>query len=325
MNGQFVISLDFEKYWGVFDSLATGNYNDNLNNVDFVIERLLNLSHTYQIKLTFATVGFLFNRNKQDYIKNIPEKIPTYRKEMHNPYPLIENIEPIENIDSIYYGRNALLKIKEAKTHEISTHTYCHYYCLEDGQTLDQFDADIKMAKKVASDLGIKIKSIVFPRNQVNNDYLEICKKNEILSYRGVEDHFIYEAKSKDASKKSWHRALRLADSYFNITGSHTHKFSALKEDQIINIPSSRFFRPFSRKLSFLEPFKVKRVIKAMTKAAKNRELYHLWFHPHNFGNNITENFNNLETIFKTFSTLNKEFGFESTTMSECANKIKNC
>ena len=72
-----------------------------------------------------------------------------------------------------------------------------------------------------------------------------------------------------------------------------------------------------------MEPLKIRRVTKAMTHAAQNNEMFHLWWHPHNFGAQINENFNNLETIFKHFKLLNSVYGFESETMTGLSNKIK--
>ena len=57
-----------------------------------------------------------------------------------------------------------------------------------------------------------------------------------------------------------------------------------------------------------------------MTYAAKRNETYHLWWHPHNFGANINENFKNLETIFKTYQKLNEIHNFQSITMTNLKN-----
>ena len=54
MKGQFIISLDFEKFWGVFDSKSLDTYAENLNAVDSVVEKLLTLADSYNVKLTFA-------------------------------------------------------------------------------------------------------------------------------------------------------------------------------------------------------------------------------------------------------------------------------
>ena len=56
-----------------------------------------------------------------------------------------------------------------------------------------------------------------------------------------------------------------------------------------------------------------------MTHAAKNREMIHLWWHPHNFGKNITENFLFLNEIIDHYQFLNKKYGMESMNMREIA------
>lgn len=324
MKGQLVISLDFEKFWGVFDSLNGSGYQENLLNVDTVVDRLLDLSSRYDIKLTFATVGFLFNKNKQELQNNTPSKLPTYEKTLHNPYPLIDSLNDDNTAQNLHFANTTLQKIKAQPQHEIGTHTYCHYYCLEKGQTPDQFDADLKMAKQVAKNNGITIKSIVFPRNQVDIEYVNVCDQNGIIAYRGHENHGIYEPKPKKDTQKPMDRLRRILDAYWNFTGHHIYDLDQLKtKNYIVNIPSSYFLRPFNQTLSVLEPFKLNRIKNGMTKAAKNNYLYHFWFHPHNFGKNMDANFKTLEAIFKTYQKLNADYGFESTTMSELAEKLK--
>lgn len=319
MNGQFVISLDLEKYWGVFDSPNIENYEQNLHAVDTVVERLLTICDAYNVKLTFATVGFLFNKTKEEFALNTPNELPSYTNKRHNSYSKIEDIVGNENSDNIHCGYHLLKKIQANKNHEIGTHTYSHYYCLEEGQTISQFEADLKMAIKVGEDFGVDIKSIVFPRNQINQDYLKVCFNNDITSYRGHEKHTIYDPRPYTESKHPMHRILRILDAYINITGKHTYDLNQLKSEQIVNIPSSNFFRPYNKRLAILEPLKVNRVINGMKKAAAENQLYHLWFHPHNFGKDIDENFQNFEKILKSYTKLNSKYGFESKTMTQLA------
>ena len=65
-NGYFVISLDFELHWGIFDHTSVNDYKDNLDKVSSVIKRLLVLCKKYNVNLTFSTVGFLFASNKEE-------------------------------------------------------------------------------------------------------------------------------------------------------------------------------------------------------------------------------------------------------------------
>ena len=92
MNGHFVLSLDFEKHWGVFDKRTVESYEKNLENVDIVVAELINLADKYNVKLTFATVGFLFAKNKEELIKFSPQNKPNYTNTKRSPYPLINSI-----------------------------------------------------------------------------------------------------------------------------------------------------------------------------------------------------------------------------------------
>src|SRR5690606_12089629 len=150
MNGKFIISLDFELHWGVFDALTLDEYQSNLNNVRIVINRLIALSNTYNIKLTFATVGFLFASNKDEIKKYSPKNIPNYTDQNLNPFRLIDTIGENESESPLHYAKSVIKSIKQGGIHEISTHTFSHYNCLAPGQNLIEFDEDIKAAKHIA-------------------------------------------------------------------------------------------------------------------------------------------------------------------------------
>ena len=57
-----------------------------------------------------------------------------------------------------------------------------------------------------------------------------------------------------------------------------------------------------------------------MTATAKKNKLYHLWWHPHNFGKNIEENFETLTSILDHYQELNKNYGMRSLNMQEILN-----
>ncbi|WOD43365.1 polysaccharide deacetylase family protein [Hwangdonia lutea] len=330
MNGKFIISLDYELHWGVFDALPLNAYKSNLLNVNDVVTKLLELSDKYGIKLTFATVGLLFAENKAEIEKHMPDSIPLYDNENLNPFKLLGHIGKNESLDTIHYAKSAINKIKSNNNHEIGTHTFGHYNCLAPGQNTVNFNSDLVAAKKIANSIGVEIKSIVFPKNQVNKNYLEVCKKNGITSYRGNENHVLYNPNPNLKGLKKHlfiiYRFLRLLDSYINISGFNTYPIQNLKPNDLglVNLPSSRFLRPYVPRLSILEGFKLRRIKKAMKHAAINNELFHLWWHPHNFGANMDENFKNLELIFQEYTSLNKKFNFQSDTMTGLTNKILN-
>ena len=158
--------------------------------------------------------------------------------------------------------------------------------------------------------------SIVFPRNQINPDYLEVCKKYGFTCYRGTEKHWMFNTQDTKILSSPAHKAFRLLDAYFNLSGYNTYKISEIKDASgMVNVSSSKFFRPYNKTLSFMESMRISRVKKGMSYAAKHNEVYHIWWHPHNFGSNIDENFKNLEDIFKHYKNLNSQFNLKSETM----------
>ena len=56
-KASFVISLDFELFWGVIRSRSIDDYKKNVINVKEVIPAILSVFKEYQVRATWATVG----------------------------------------------------------------------------------------------------------------------------------------------------------------------------------------------------------------------------------------------------------------------------
>jgi hypothetical protein len=67
----------------------------------------------------------------------------------------------------------------------------------------------------------------------------------------------------------------------------------------------------------------LRRIKKAMTHAAKNKLMFHLWWHPHNFGINQDENFAFLQKILEHYKVLNLKYQFHSLNMIELADLLR--
>lgn len=320
-NGKLVISLDFEIYWGVHDAVKLEDYKDNLIGVRKAIPRLLSIFNKYKINATFATVGFLFFNDKNALFDSLPERKPQYTNTNLSPYGKhLTTIGKNEEEDQLHFGLSLIEQIQEAGQ-EIGCHTFSHYYCLEAGQTIEDFKEDLSCAKNIAEKKGIQLKSFVFPRNQYNKDYLNICKEEGITSFRGNERSALFSSKTQGA-KTSFRRPFRLADAYINLSGHNCYSKEEMKKSEPINIPSSRFLRPYTQKLAFLDGMRLKRITNSMTYAAKRGLTYHLWWHPHNFGINISENFAFLEKIFMHYRKLSSKYNFESLSMQQLAKEL---
>jgi len=61
----------------------------------------------------------------------------------------------------------------------------------------------------------------------------------------------------------------------------------------------------------------IRRIKNEMLEASQNGKVYHLWWHPHNFGINLEENLSNLESLLVYYQELNIKYKMESVCMEE--------
>lgn len=306
-NAKFVISLDFELHWGVYDALGN-EYNKNILGARKAIPKILELFDKYKIHATWATVGMLFCKDIDDFNKYKPKKLPIYKNESLNPYNI--EIGKSENEDKLHYAYSLLKLIKNCPNQEIASHSYSHYNALALGQVKEQFEDDLKSAILVAKELlDIDLKSYVFAKNEINFDYIDILKKHDIKIFRSTPNHMIY---SKGQNLSLIEKAIRMLDAYINITGYYS---SSIQKGNIHSTQGDRFLRPYKNTL--LNKLMIKRIKKEMLYAAKNNRVYHLWWHPHNFGINLEKNLDNLRIILEYYSDLNKKYHMESKCMVE--------
>lgn len=313
-KGIFTISLDFELYWGMQDKYTITEYKDNLDGIEIAIKKMLKVFDQYDAHATWATVGMLFANNINELKKYYPDTQPHYTNDQLNPYHYIKNNNHLEH--SYHFAPELINLISSYHGQEIGTHTFSHYYCLENGQTRNEFLSDIQSAVAIAKDTKIKLKSLVFPRNQWNTNYLQVLNKCGIDCYRGNETSWLYKASNAEHSKL-FKRAIRLIDAYFNISGPNCYSLAELSEIKPYNIPASRFLRPFTKKLALLDGLRKNRIKQAIKYAAKNGQLFHLWWHPHNFGINTEENLSFLEDILRYYTKMNAQYGMRSLNMGE--------
>jgi len=313
--GSFVISLDFELFWGVQDSKGINQYRDNLTGVHSAIPQILETFERYNIHATWATVGFLFFNSKKELICSLPDKKPSYINSTLSPYSFLKLNKLNDKDNSIYFARNLIDKISCSDNQEIGSHTFSHFYCKEGNQKIEEFKSDMLAAINTAKKLNLNIKSLVFPRNQVNVDYLSICSELNITSYRGNQLSWLYKNGSSNDSLLK--RAFRLLDAYINISGQNVYTPSDEFSKAPLNIRASSFLRPYSKRLRYFDYLKLRRIKRAMTNAAKTGKTYHLWWHPHNFGINLEKNIAFLVKVLNHYLYLEKKYHMKSLNMNE--------
>lgn len=317
-QGIFTISLDFELYWGMLDVCSAEEFSEDLNGTPYAVQEMLRLFTQYQVHATWATVGLLFAQDSQAAKRYFPAIEPYYLNKQLNAYRYLRKQSKLENT---YHFAPDLIELIQTTPHqEMASHTFSHYYCLENTPSIEAFQADMQAAVKIAAAQGITLKSLVFPRNQWNSDYLSVLKQCGISSYRGNEDSWLYKASSED-NIPLFKRIIKQFDALINLSGFHTYPLERVKQTSPYNIPASRQLRTHGKRWSFLNPAKRKRICDAMEYAAQQGEIFHLWWHPEDFGKNTTACIENLEHILKHYQKMKIQYNMHSLTMSEISNK----
>lgn len=321
----FIISLDFELHWGGVDKWPLENYRQYFLNTRVVIPELLDLFRQHSLHVTWATVGMLFHQSKFSLLQHSPKLIPTYKSLELSAYHYIEryDIGESEKTDPFHFAASIIHEIINTPFQELSSHTFAHYYCNEPGQTIEQFTADLQAAQTSAAIFGKKLTSLVFPRNQFNDEYLMACSTEGFKAVRENPRDWFWNIQSTHRESK-WKRLNRGLDAYLPVGKKTTYPVSSIthRPGLPVCIPASRLLRPYRRIEFFLNGLKISRIKKEMTCAAKRGEVYHLWWHPHNFGHYPKENMKGLKEILNHFCFCREQFGMKSLSMGEVADLV---
>lgn len=313
-GGALVISLDFELHWGMRDKeRPDGPMRNALHGAREAIPQMLECFERFGVAATWATVGMLFAQNSDELTAFEPEIRPLYANAKLAPWD--EPVGCSEADDPLHFAPSLIDAISGCPQQEIASHTYSHYYCLEPGQTVESFDADLSRATAIAARRGYALRSIVFPRNQHNPDYADVLLDNGIVCYRGNPQSAIYRGTSQA------HRLGRLVDSVVNVSGQNTIAWSTLLEPDtgLVNVPASFMLRPWSPRLARLRE---RRICGCLTAAARRGEIAHLWWHPHNFGSNTVQNMAMLGRVLGHFARLRDQYGMESLSMVDVVERV---
>jgi len=321
-NGRaaMVISLDFELYWGMRHLPSVNSYVRNLIGARIAIPAILELFREYGIHATWATVGFLFFERTSQLLKIAPTRRPLYKNTKLDPYSDLPPESEHETSDSIFFAPSLIRMIAKTTNQEIATHSFSHYYSFEDGADIESFRADLHSAQRAARLSNFEVTSLVFPKNQERRDFLEVCAEAGILAYRSNSSSWLYRPVA-DAKETEVRRLGRLLDNYVPLSGDNCYDWPTVDTGLPVRIPASRSLRPYSSLLGFLEPLRLARIKRGLTVAAKKAQLYHLWWHPHNFGCDLAQNCKALKQILDHYRMLQRTYGMESLNMAEVAGR----
>jgi hypothetical protein len=250
---------------------------------------------------------------------SIPAAVPSYTQKQVSSYEWVNQHGFESEQDPYHFAPQLVDLIASCPLMEVGTHTYSHYYCQEPGQNVSAFKADLEMAIYKASLKNLTVRSLVFPRNQFNTDYLEVCKNLGITAVRSNPDIWFWDAYRPESMLK---KIFRSADTLLPLDWHTSVPMSVLDVKKIpFEIPASRFLKPWHPNW-LVNTMKLERIKNEITYAAQNNSLYHLWWHPHNFGTNPDECIADLRTLLMHFKSLQSKYGMLSLHMNGLRNHL---
>ncbi|MCI0812739.1 MAG: hypothetical protein J4N64_04320 [Chloroflexi bacterium] len=306
-RGVFTISIDTELAWGSIHHPDPETYRDYSQERQ-VVDSLLKLFEKYQIAATWATVGHLF-------LNECHLDSGGKHKEVMRPrYPWFDgdwfDADPCTDVSTspLWYGQDIVQKIQACSVpQEIGSHSFAHFIIGSPQMTPECFESDLSQCRLVASDMGVDLKSFVYPRNSLG--HVEVLAKNGFLTYRGrMPGQF-------ENTGTVRRRIMRLAD---KLAPRGATVVRPEKVCGIWNIPQTYFFSPStgkSRKLpiSFLTYLAGRRI----NQAVRFKGLFHMWFHPHDITADPERSLQGLENILSRVDKLRAANLIDNLTMGD--------
>src|SRR5262249_16469230 len=144
-----------------------------------VVRELLALFARHDIHATWAVVGFTLFGNIRELVSALPRRTPAYADATLDPYRALSRIGQGEHDEALYFAPGLIDRTASSPHQGIGTHTFSHYYCLEPGQSVEDFRAALEAARAATiAKTGAPPRSLVFPRNQFNDSYLDACRSS---------------------------------------------------------------------------------------------------------------------------------------------------
>ena len=205
---------------------------------------LLDLFDQFSVPVTWATVGHLFlekcDRTNGRAHSDLPRP-PYFENEF---WRYAQGPPPDYHQGPAWYAPDLIRSILSAKVkHEVACHTFSHIDCSEIHCPPEVMDSELDQCQRLATSLGIKLRSFVFPTNLAGN-FISL-KKHGIIAYR-------------------WHNGYELDVPRRDELGLWQIPGGVLREK-----PEGW---PADAWINALQ--------KSVDKALETRTVLHLWFHP---------------------------------------------
>ena len=253
-----VLSLDVELAWGVLNVdqglLSFLKMNEDYSRSPTVF--LLRAFRKYSIPCTWAVVGHLFLSHCERDNGTPHRDIPRFSEDWYS-------LDPCSDLDRdpLFYGKDIVEMImSDSIEHEIGYHSFSHVIFSRCSR--DVARAELRMGKELAEDLGIDLRSFVFPQNEVG--HVDLLREFGFRIYRG-------------AGIWKWKDYQRFFSSKINAIADRllTSPTVPIRREGIWEVPTCLHFWNVESPLGSLWQAKM-----GIRRAVKEKSIFTIYFHP---------------------------------------------
>ena len=315
-KGVFTVSIDYESAWGYADHDLSDSDRTRIRDESKIVKQLIELFEKYNVPATWAVVGHLIDRGcPWDNDTPHPEyKRPTHKGESRDWFR--DHPSKDEYTDSLWFdAENLISKVRSSVAgHDIGSHSYAHVMYDEERTDKETINADLKNLGRVHRVHDVPLSTFVFPRNI--EGYHQLLKLNGFTTFRGKSEKWY------DKYSGVVKRFAHFMD-YFFPKGRTS--LPDTKTFGLVNIPDSLLLLARNGPRKLIKSRHILRKVKnSLIKAEKEKEVFHLWFHPSNFSYDTDTQFKIFENILKEAVSRREEGKIEILTMEQIAERVLN-
>lgn len=316
-RGVFTLSLDFELIWGTLDLFGTKAFGRACLLERELVPRLLGVLAQYRVSATWCVLGHLFlERCSSDVRPRHPEIVPPRHAWLRDGW-FAHDPGGDESSQPLFFARSLVRRIQECPVpQEIGSHSFSHVIFGDAGCSRDTADSELRACVAAARELGIELRSFAFPRNSVG--HLDVLKTRLLVAFRGPGPRW-YEQQEPPglAARLARVTDVLLARQPPVVEPRYT-------QEGLWDLPGSMIYQPMHGLRRFIPlALRVERARKGLAAAARQKKLFHLWFHPTNLADESEAMFEGLRRILEEAEALRDAGRLETLPMGELARRLE--
>jgi peptidoglycan/xylan/chitin deacetylase (PgdA/CDA1 family) len=306
-RGVAVVSIDTELAWGEAHRRDDRELARDYSTERAVIAEILDLFTRYEISATWAIVGhLLLDRCRANGDRPHPDIV-------RPSYPWLEgdwfDIDPCSTLEEApaFYGRDIVAAIAGCPVaQEIGCHSFSHLIVADPGCSEEAFASDLAACRAAAAIDQLELRSFVFPRNAI--DRVGLLGEHGFRCYRGR------------PATAPMGRLTRAVDRVRPLARSAI--LPVRDPCGVWNVPQTYLLAPATRGRRLPVGLWARRPRTRLRLAARERALFHLWFHPYNVTAAPDRALRGLEAICRETARLRDAGRLDVLTMGALADRL---